>query len=347
MMDFAFSAEQDMLRVAAKEFLAEQFPLDGVPAIIDGPTGWQPESWKQIAELGWTDPELNLLDYVVLFEELGAALLPGPLFSTLALALPAIQDNADLVAEVASGDLKLSLAWAESGRPQGLRDADPATTVSADGRVTGTKILVPDAAFTDALVVLTAGAELRLVRTADAQVTSLSTSDRSRRLYTVEFADAPSQPLASGHAVLAAIENRAFVLAAAEALGVGRRAIEDGIAHASTRSQFGKVIGTYQAVSNQLVDSYAALELARSLTYWAAWSVEEDDSQADVACAAAKSAAAEAAVTACEHVIQVLGGVGMTWEHIVHRLYKRAQWLEAFGGGARELRSRIADAIIT
>jgi alkylation response protein AidB-like acyl-CoA dehydrogenase len=345
-MDFAFSAEQDMLRVAAKEFLAEQYPLDGVPAIVDGEPGWRPESWKQLAELGWTDTDLTLLDHIVLFEETGAALLPGPLFTTLALTLPAIRHDAELVAEVASGDVRLSLAWAESGRPQGLREVDHATTVDGDGRVTGHKVLVPDAALTDALVVLTDGAQLRLVRTADAQVTPLSTSDRSRRLYDVEFAGAPSRLLAEGHAVLAEIENRAFVLAAAEALGVGRRAIEDGVAHASTRSQFGKVIGTYQAVSHQLVDSYAALELARSLTYWAAWSVQEDDPQAAVACAAAKSAAAEAAVTACEHVIQVLGGVGMTWEHILHRLYKRAQWLEAFGGNARDLRARIAAFVI-
>jgi alkylation response protein AidB-like acyl-CoA dehydrogenase len=343
-MDFAFSAEQDMLRVAAKEFLAEQYPLDSVPALIDSEPGWRPESWKQLADLGWTDGDLTLLDHIVLFEETGAALLPGPLFSTLALTLPALPE--DLLASVASGDLRLSLAWAEAGRPQGFRDADPSTSVDADGRVTGHKVLVPDAAMTDALVVLVAGAQLRLVRTADARVTSLSTSDQSRRLYSVEFAGAPSRLLAEGHAVLAEIENRALVLAAAEALGVGRRAIEDGIAHASTRTQFGKVIGTYQSVSNQLVDSYAALELARSLTYWAAWSVQEDDPQAAVACAAAKAAATEAAVNACEHVIQVLGGVGMTWEHIVHRLYKRAQWLEAFGASGRDLRARIADAVI-
>jgi alkylation response protein AidB-like acyl-CoA dehydrogenase len=344
-MDFAFSAEQDMLRVAAREFLAEQHPLDGVPAIIDGEPGWQPESWKQLADLGWTDTDLTLLDHVVLFEETGAALLPGPLFSTLALALPAIK-NSELLDQVASGDLRLSLAWAEAGRPQGFRDADPSTSVDADGKVTGHKVLVPDATQTDALVVLVAGAQLRLVRTADAKVTTLSTSDQSRRLYSVEFDGTPSKLLAEGHAVLAEIENRAMVLAAAEALGVGRRAIEDGIAHASSRSQFGKVIGTYQSVSNQLVDSYAALELARSLTYWAAWSVQEGDDQADVACAAAKAAAADAAVTTCEHVIQVLGGVGMTWEHILHRLYKRAQWLEAFGASGRDLRARIADAVI-
>jgi alkylation response protein AidB-like acyl-CoA dehydrogenase len=345
-MEFAFSAEQDMLRVAAREFLAKEHPLEGVPVVVDGEPGWRPESWKQLADLGWTDEELSLLDHVVLFEENGAALLPGPLFGTLALALPAVRPDRQLLASVAAGDLRLSLAWAEPGRPQGIRHTQLGTSVDADGRVTGRKVLVPAAAFTDALVVTVAGSQLRLVRTADAKITELSTSDMSRRLYEVDFDGAPSRLLAEGDSVLAEIESRALVLAAAEALGVGRRAVEDGIAHASTRSQFGRLIGTYQAVSNQLVDAYAALELARSLTYWAAWTVQEGDEQAAVACAAAKTAATQAAVTACERVIQVLGGVGMTWEHILHRLYKRAQWLEAFGPGPRELRARIAEVVI-
>src|SRR5205814_7579032 len=97
-----------------------------------------------------------------------------------------------------------------------------------------------------------------------------------------------------------------------------------GVEHASTRTQFGKPIGTYQAVSHQLADTYADVELARSLTYWAAWCVAENDQQAPVAAAAAKSFAAEAAVAACERSIQVHGGVGFTWEHPLHRFYKRA-----------------------
>jgi alkylation response protein AidB-like acyl-CoA dehydrogenase len=343
-MDFAFSAEQDMLRVAAREFLAEQFPIDGVAAIVDGELGWQPESWKQIAELGWLDADLTLLDHVVLFEETGAALLPGPLFSTVALAWPALDD--ELKAQVSGGDLRLSLAWAETGRPQDLLHADYATTAGENGDVSGTKILVPDAASTDALVVLVDDGRFRLVRTAKADVQQLSTSDRSRRLHKVVFDRVSAPELSGTDRVRTAIDRRSMVLAAAEALGVGRRALEYGIEYASTRAQFGKVIGTYQAVSNQLVDAYAAVELARSLTYWAAWSVQEDADDADVACAAAKSAATEAAVLACERVIQVLGGVGMTWEHILHRLYKRAQWLEAFGAGSRVLRARIADAVI-
>jgi len=133
---------------------------------------------------------------------------------------------------------------------------------------------------------------------------------------------------------------------AAEAVGIAQRALDLGIEHAKTRVQFGKPIGTYQAVSHQLADTYTDVELARSLAYWAAWCVAEDDEQAPVAAAAAKAFAAEAAVAACERSIQVHGGIGFTWEHSLHRFYKRALWLEGFGKRPSELRVEVADALL-
>ena len=133
---------------------------------------------------------------------------------------------------------------------------------------------------------------------------------------------------------------------AAEAVGIAQRVLELGIEHASTRVQFGKPIGVYQAVSHQLADTYADVELARSLAYWAAWCVAEDDEQAPVAAAAAKAFAAEAAVLACERSIQVHGGIGFTWEHPLHRFYKRALWLEGLGSRPAELRLEVADAVL-
>jgi len=133
---------------------------------------------------------------------------------------------------------------------------------------------------------------------------------------------------------------------AAEALGVAQRALELGIDHARTREQFGKPIGVYQAVSHQLANTYADVELTRSLVYWAAWCVAEEDEQAPVAAAAAKAFAAEAAVAACERSIQVHGGTGFTWEHPLHRFYKRALWLEGFGARPAELRRVVADAVL-
>lgn len=134
--------------------------------------------------------------------------------------------------------------------------------------------------------------------------------------------------------------------AAAEALGLAQRALDLGVEHAKTRTQFGKPIGTYQAVSHPLAQTYTDVELARSLVYWAAWCVAEEDERSPLAAAAAKAFATEAAVVACERSIQVHAGIGFTWEHPLHRFYKRAQWLEGFGARPPELRLEIASALL-
>ena len=157
----------------------------------------------------------------------------------------------------------------------------------------------------------------------------------------------PSRPLTRSSSANGTGETpRLRAAMAAEALGVAQRALELGVEHAKTREQFGKPIGVYQAVSHQLADTYAEVELARSLVYWAAWCVAEDEEQAPVAAAAAKSFAVEAAVAACERSIQVHGGTGFTWEHPLHRFYRRALWLEGFGARPAELRLQVADALL-
>lgn len=134
--------------------------------------------------------------------------------------------------------------------------------------------------------------------------------------------------------------------AAAEALGVAQRALNLGVEHARTRVQFDKPIGTYQAVSHPLAQTYTDVELARSLVYRAAWCVAEDSDRAPLSAAAAKAFATEAAVIACERSIQVHGGIGFTWEHPLHRFYKRALWLEGFGSRPPELRLEVANALL-
>jgi alkylation response protein AidB-like acyl-CoA dehydrogenase len=133
---------------------------------------------------------------------------------------------------------------------------------------------------------------------------------------------------------------------AAEALGVAQRSLDLGVEHAKSRVQFGKPIGTYQAVSHPLAQTYTDVELARSLVYWAAWCVAEQDERAPLAAAAAKAFTTEAAVAACERSIQAHGGIGFTWEHPLHRFYKRAIWLEGFGARPAELRLEVADAVL-
>jgi alkylation response protein AidB-like acyl-CoA dehydrogenase len=142
------------------------------------------------------------------------------------------------------------------------------------------------------------------------------------------------------------IRLRGFAALALEAVGIAQRALELGVEHAQTREQFGKPIGAYQAVSHKLADTYRETELARSLAYWAAWCVAEDEEQASLAVAAAKSYTADAAVAACERSIQVHGGIGFTWEHVLHRYYKRALWIQAFGGYPRQQRAQVASALL-
>jgi alkylation response protein AidB-like acyl-CoA dehydrogenase len=127
-----------------------------------------------------------------------------------------------------------------------------------------------------------------------------------------------------------------------EAVGIASKALELAVEYAKAREQFGRPIGVYQAVSHKLADTFVETELARSLAYWAAWCVAEQDDEAAVAVAAAKAYCGDAAVAACERSIQVHGGIGFTWEHVLHEYYERALWIQAYGGYAREQRAQIA-----
>ncbi len=278
-------------------------------------------SWKELAELGWTGVSiaeddggagLTFVEEAVLFEELGRALYRGPYFSTVALALPAL--TGDLRAEVAAGDTSWTLAFGP---------------------------LVPDLDLADRVAIV-GGDGVYELEGAEREV--LVTSDATRALGVVRGGD-PGRRLAES-GVLEEIRNRSLAALAIEACGVARRALEYAIEHASTREQFGRPIGVYQAVSHPLADAYTRLELARSLSLWAAWCVAEDDDQARIAAAAAKSFAAEAAVQVCETAIQVHGGIGFTWEHVLHRLYKRALWIESFGASGTTLRAEVAASLL-
>jgi hypothetical protein len=140
---------------------------------------------------------------------------------------------------------------------------------------------------------------------------------------------------------------RLLAALALEAVGIAQQALDLAIAYAKDREQFGKKIGQYQAISHELTNTYVDTELARSLAYWAAWSVAEGDEAAPLACAAAKSQAAEAAVRACERSIQAHGGIGFTWEHVLHRYYKRALWIESALGYGREHRREVAEYLLS
>jgi alkylation response protein AidB-like acyl-CoA dehydrogenase len=274
-------------------------------------------SWRELAELGWTGVSvpvelggagLGFLEEAILFEETGRTLLHAPFLSTVALVLPLLPE--ELAAEVARGDS----AWTIALGP-----------------------LVPDL-DTAERVAFVAGDGIYELDGFEREV--LETTDETRPLGVVVGGEA-GRRLADSER-LPEIRRRSLAALALEACGVGRRALELAVEHASSREQFGRPIGAYQAVSHPLATSYAELELARSAAYWAAWCVASADARAPVAAAAAKALAADAAVAACERSIQVHGGIGFTWEHVLHRLYKRALGIQAWEASRGELHAEVA-----
>lgn len=348
-MDFAFSEEQEHLRAAARAYLTDRYPTDRVARLADSEAGWDPESWGELTALGWLDTELGTLEHAVLAEEAGYALYPGPFLSTVALARPAYE------ADPPHGPA--TLAWLDSGST-GLRDLSAATCVAertADGwRLSGVKRAVPDATAAEEAVVAANGpagiALWRLDLTAHRDaVRQLSTMDRTRRLCELRLDHTPVEPLQTdGNAteILKRIRRGALALLACEAVGIARRALDVAAEHVKSRRQFDRPIGSYQGVSHRVANIYTAVQLAKSLAYRAAWCVAEHDPAVDEACTTARISAGQAAVFACENAIQAMGGIGFTWEHPLHRFYKRAQWINGFDGVPRVHRAELAAMLL-
>ncbi len=321
-MDFSLSPHQRDLQAQARAFLDARFPLGRVAELADSELGWDPGSWQELADLGWlgiSAPEslggtgLGFLEEAMVLEELGRCLYPGPFLATVALALPALDDARR--AEVVSGQRRWS-----------------ATLGPGDSTV-------PDLDRVDQVVALEDGQLLAM----EAQGSRLESVDPTRPLGRLRAS--AGEPLHTGAAATRIAQQmrlRLWAGLAMEAVGGAQRVLELGLAHARDRQQFGRPIGSYQAVSHRLADSYVELELARSLAYWASWCLSVGHEDGAVAASAAKAAAAEAYVGTCERTIQVLGGMGFTWESPLHRYYKRALWIEAFAGRPRQHRARVA-----
>ena len=273
---------------------------------------WAGDDWQELAELGWLGVSAP--------EEVGGA---GLSFVDEAVL------HEELGRALYPGPYFATVALALPALPR-----EEAEQVVAGGRRWSAQVgsLVPDLDKVDAVV----AADGARVAAEGEPVESIDPSRSLGRL------GGQSDNLSLGGDALA----RARAALACEAVGIAQRALELGVEHASTRQQFGKPIGVYQAVSHALANSFVETELARSLAYWAAWTVAEGDARAATAAAAAKAYASEAAVAACERAIQVHGGTGFTWEHVLHRYYRRALWIEHFAGTPVELRAEVAAQLL-
>jgi alkylation response protein AidB-like acyl-CoA dehydrogenase len=374
-MDFAFSEEQEMLRSATREFLTRQCPPSYVRRMLEAEDAWDPEMWARLVELGWTAlgiPEEyggvgGFLDLVVVLEEAGRALLPGPFFATMGLGVPALLEagtaaqRQHALSKIAAGEARATLALTE---PSGRWDADGisirATRSGGGWRLDGTKLFVPDAALATFTVVAARtgasgpdGVTLFLVeeRPPGMTVTALDTLDMTRRWYQVTFegvelsADAVMGAAGKGWEPLRRALDWGEAALCAEMVGGAQWVLDTSVDYAKTRHQFGRPIGVYQAVSHKLSDMLLETESARSATYYAAWAVDADAPDRSMAASIAKAYVSDAYRRAAGNGIQVHGGIGFTWEHDMHLYFKRAKASEVTLGDATYHRELVAQAL--
>ncbi|MEV2236884.1 acyl-CoA dehydrogenase family protein [Micromonospora sp. NPDC049891] len=337
-MDLTLTRDQLDLREAARRFLGADCPPATVADLADG-REWAGGTWPELIRQGWADPELPAVELTLLAGELGYALLPVPWWTTVGLALPAyraagepLPGPATLVDGPGGGEAKVLTASRDSG---GWRIDGVASAVDA-----GPAAEFVVAASTDGQVGLFA------VPAGPAGPVHAPTEgvDPLRVVSDLTFDCAPARLLVGppGAAeLLARIRDRAAVLLAAEAVGVAERALAFAVEHATVRTQFGRPIGSYQAVSHRLAECYADVELARSLVWRAAAAHDGPAGGPADATASAVFAGRRAAVQTCETAVQVCGGMGVTWDFPVHRWYRRALWLD----GSTEALAAIADVV--
>jgi len=376
-MNFGFSEDQELLRNAARDFLTRECPMPHVRRMMEDARGVDDPQWAKMAELGWLGlavPEahggtgLGFVDLVVLLEEMGRVVLPGPFFSTAVVAAPTLADaassalQAEWLPKIAAGRARGTLALLErSARWDAAGIALEARPEGGGFRLAGTKLFVPDAHTADFLLVAArapgstgaAGLSLLLVEAADPGVrtTPLQTMDQTRKLCEVELRDVTvprsrviGEP-GQGAAILDRITTRARTGLAAEMCGGAARVLDVCVEYAKVREQFGRPIGSFQAIQHKCANMLVEVESARSAAYYAAWAVGSDSSDAALAAAMAKAYASDAYAHVAAEGIQIHGGIGFTWEHDMHIFFKRATSSAASFGDAATNREAVARLI--
>jgi alkylation response protein AidB-like acyl-CoA dehydrogenase len=363
-----FTSEQSQLREATRALLAEVSAPDRVRALMPDPAGTDPDAWRQLGELGLPGiavPERlgggggSLVDQGVVLEEMGRALCGGPYFSTAVLAvqtLLAAPDGdpaaAELLEGICAGGLTVTLAVTEAG---GRWDEAGVTLPAARGasgwELTGSKTFVPDGATADVILVAArtaAGISLFAVPGTVAGLTRipLPALDQTRKQARLDFASAGARLIGedgAGWGVIGRGLRRAVVGLAAEQAGGAQRVLDMMVEHARTRHQFGRPIGSFQAVQHRCAAVLVDVEAAKSAAYYglrtaAAQPAEteaglaEHESELAAVASLAKAFCSEAYRHTADAAIQVFGGIALTWEHPIQLYFKRARSSEVLLG---------------
>ena len=375
-MDFGFSEEQEMLRDAAKRFLADNCDTKFVRRMMADGSAHDPDFWQKLVGLGWPGlmiPEQyggqagTFLDMTVIAEEAGKALIPGPFFTAAMLGVPTFVEGGsnaqknEFLPKMAEGKFIATLAIAEAAGRFDAGGIELKATKRGKGyKLSGEKFFVPDAHVADAIVVAARtgrgkgeeGITLLCVPANEKgiTVTQLKTVDMTRRMCHVKFDNVAASEVigaeGKGWGTLRRVLDIATAALSAEMVGTAQKALDISVDYAKTRVQFGKPIGSFQAVKHKCVDMMVAVENARSLTYYACWTVDERVAEAATAVPMAKAYASDMAKNVTSEAIQVHGGIGFTWEHDMHLYHRRALAGEANLGNAPIHREVVAKSLL-
>ncbi len=372
-MYFDFSKEQHLGRDSAREFLAERLPTSRVRQMLGTDTGFDRERWRGLAELGWTSvlvPEahgglgLGFLDLALLCEESGRALLPAPLVESAVMLPMAVEAGSRAqrgrwLPGIASGDIVATVALA--GREGAPLPAGIDVRAHPDGGgfvLDGEALLVPFGGVADVILAAASvetgdGVAVVLVQPEDPGVSRapIPGLDPTMRMTSLRLsrvcvgADRIVGDAGAGWPILERVLRAASAALALQAVGGAGRVLEMAVEYAKVRHQFGKPIGSFQAIKHKCADMMVRYETTRSGAYYAAWAVATDAPDATMAAAMAKALCTEMFSFVSGEAIQVHGGIGFTWEHDLHLYFKRAKYLEFALGTPDVHREVVAGAL--
>lgn len=369
-MNFAFSEDQDTLRETVRKFLESKSSEEAVREQMETENGFDANVWSQMANemglQGLAIPEeyggqgFSFVELGVVLEEMGRALLCAPYFSSAVLAASTLIHSGDENAKkaylpgIASGETIATLATTE---PSGKWDQSGITTEAkgsgSDFTITGTKMFVLDGHTANLILVAAKTGKGISLFAVDGNAsglarTALSTMDQTRKQAKLEFNNTPAKLIGTegkGWDVLSTVFDIAAVALAAEQVGGAQKVLEMAVQYAKDRVQFGRPIGSFQAIKHKCADMLLEVESAKSAAYYGMWCVAEMNDELPSVASLAKAYCSEAYFHATAENIQIHGGIGFTWEHPAHLYFKRAKSSELLFGDPTYHRELLAQRI--
>ena len=370
-MSMTFTEEQDEFRTSVRRFLEQRSSSADVRRLMETDEGYDPAVWQQMAgQLGLQGLALpeeyggsgyGFIEQIAVLEEMGRALLCAPYFSSVVLAGTAVMQSGDdaaktdLLPGIADGSVIATLAWVENPAEWGTGSLSTTAKRSGDGyAIDGTKTLVLDG-HTASLIFVVAraggGPSLFAVDASASGLTrrKLETLDMTRKVAALEFAATPARLIADEGAAAGILDRTlrlAAVALAAEQVGAAQKCLDMSVEYAKLRVQFGRPIGSFQAIKHKCADMLLEVESARSAAYYAAWAAADGSDELSLLASLAKAYCSDAFANAATENIQIHGGIGFTWEHDAHLYYRRAKSTEQFLGSPSEHRDLLARRLL-